>query len=450
MKHYAWGRTVPHDQSAPDDSVVNDLREALQRHRSVQGWELQRRITRSHEMYLYGTNVESMRSNVGEDVTATLFVASGDSMGSAAVSIGPGEEQEITSKVEAAVRVAGSSEFQQYPLVPQQELPDIETRDPMIVREPTRALERAREELSETVDAQRNVKVASAEFFAHDDEIYFENSEGLVADRSATRALSEVVLLGRGATGEEAENQSLRMRRRVEDLEIGQWVSELGMHACDASQAEVMKPWNGPVLIRAGSLRAFLGPLVQHTSGEAALRGVAKFSLGDSVTPGAVRGDRLTAISDATLPYGMNSRTCDGAGLPAQRTVIIEDGRLKQLWADQRRAHYLETKPTGGFANLVIPEGSRSVAQLAAGAEVLEVIRFSWLTPDRGTGDFSSEIRFGYMHRNGRRTPIKGGSVNGNIFGALEDCHFSRERDFVGDALVPRVMRVNELEVFGA
>jgi PmbA protein len=177
---------------------------------------------------------------------------------------------------------------------------------------------------------------------------------------------------------------------------------------------------------------------------------MAKFSLGDSITPEAVRGDPLTIISDATLPFGMNSRTCDGSGLPAQRTVIIADGRLEQLWAGQRRAHYLETKPTGAFANLVIPEGSRSVAQLSQGAEVLEVVRFSWLTPDRGTGDFSSEIRFGYMHRDGRKIPIKGGSVNGNIFGALEDCHFSRERDFVGDALVPSVVRFNELEVFGA
>jgi predicted Zn-dependent protease len=84
------------------------------------------------------------------------------------------------------------------------------------------------------------------------------------------------------------------------------------------------------------------------------------------------------------------------------------------------------------------------------GERVLYVRSFSWLTPDFARGNFSSEVRVGYLHENGRRTPVKGGSVSGNVFKALGAARHARETVFRGDYLGPVAVRFEGLTVTGA
>ena len=75
---------------------------------------------------------------------------------------------------------------------------------------------------------------------------------------------------------------------------------------------------------------------------------------------------------------------------------------------------------------------------------------FSWLTPDQARGNFGSEIRVGYLFDKGMRTPIKGGTVSGNVFTALGTARYSRETVFRGDYLGPAAVRFTGLTVAGA
>ena len=79
----------------------------------------------------------------------------------------------------------------------------------------------------------------------------------------------------------------------------------------------------------------------------------------------------------------------------------------------------------------------------------VEVIDFSWFTPDEITGDFSSEIRLGYLVEGDRRTPFKGGALVGNVLDALANARWSAETGFFGDYQGPHIARFASLRVAG-
>ncbi|HMA37401.1 MAG TPA: metallopeptidase TldD-related protein, partial [Chloroflexia bacterium] len=170
-----------------------------------------------------------------------------------------------------------------------------------------------------------------------------------------------------------------------------------------------------------------------------------------AATPGAPY-DPLHIASDATLPYGVETRAFDDRGLPAQRYALISDGILQRYWATQRYADYLDIEATGRVANIVLPPGRHPAAELLTPPDdrpLIYVVTFSWLNPDPVTGDFVGEIRLGYQITRAGRVPIKGGAVSGNVFTALTQAHFSRETEFLGTYQGPRLSRFYGLTIAG-
>jgi predicted Zn-dependent protease len=76
-------------------------------------------------------------------------------------------------------------------------------------------------------------------------------------------------------------------------------------------------------------------------------------------------------------------------------------------------------------------------------------VAFSWFTPNEITGDFSSEIRLGYLVEGDRRTPFKGGTLVGNVIEALANARWSAETGFYGDYQGPQTARFSSLAVAG-
>jgi predicted Zn-dependent protease len=80
---------------------------------------------------------------------------------------------------------------------------------------------------------------------------------------------------------------------------------------------------------------------------------------------------------------------------------------------------------------------------------IYQLVAFSWLNPDELTGDFVAEIKLGYRMEHGQSTPIKGGSLSGNLFDALAAAHFSREMQCTGSYLGPAALRFECLSISG-
>jgi hypothetical protein len=127
---------------------------------------------------------------------------------------------------------------------------------------------------------------------------------------------------------------------------------------------------------------------------------------------------------------------------------VIHENMLSTFSASQRYAEYLNVPPTGAFGNIELPAGRTPASDLLAEPYV-EVVQFSWFNPDTITGDFATEIRFGYLVDKGVRKPFKGGQLLGNYMDALADVHWSAETRFGGGYLGPHTARFNDLRITG-
>ncbi|MCA9729678.1 MAG: hypothetical protein KC729_18495, partial [Candidatus Eisenbacteria bacterium] len=289
-ERFRWGR----EAAAPTEGEVARLRDALRSDRRLSGWKLERTLSRSHQVYLAKTNVEALRRGYTEAVAATIYVTSGDMLGSAEIQLRPGEADLVSQKIDEALVVARTAEVRPYPLAPQTELPVVEIEDPEITRTPERALENAHELLVSLADAERDLRLASAEIYVSHETISFENSEGLRADRSGTRVTAEVVVIGLGPNQSEAEIQGLLYRRRLPDLELSDWIPRLSTEARDATRARPPSLTGIPVVIGAEAVPSFVGPLQLQTSATSSFQGTTTWELGDPIFEGERRGDGLT------------------------------------------------------------------------------------------------------------------------------------------------------------
>jgi len=126
--------------------------------------------------------------------------------------------------------------------------------------------------------------------------------------------------------------------------------------------------------------------------------------------------------------------------------ALIRDNEFVSFAASQRYADYLQIPATGAFGNVELPAGKAPAAELLA-EPYLEVVQFSWFNPNPVSGEFSTEIRFGYLVENGSRKPFKGGQLIGNYMDALADVRWSAETGFFGAYLGPHTARFKELKV---
>jgi PmbA protein len=78
-----------------------------------------------------------------------------------------------------------------------------------------------------------------------------------------------------------------------------------------------------------------------------------------------IASDRLTLIDDPLLVGGLGSRLYDNDGMATRKRTIIDQGLLKDFFVDWYYSRKLGWEPTtGGPANLIVPPGSRSVAEI--------------------------------------------------------------------------------------
>ena len=436
---------VSRSPSAQKD--VDRLHQALDAHPAVSAWTSTQSANRGYQLYLAGTRLESIRTTEQQSLGATIHVHSGETMGTARFELQPGEDP--APPLEEAVAIARQSEIPVYHLPEGTSTPSVRTVGADLEGDPEAALASLQEELISAVTRQPRVRLASAEFHAVLGDAVRTTSTGLVVPMPTTNVTSELVLIGDDGRGGEAEVQDLRRRRRVADLELANLIEHLAEEARDGSVAKPMTDYSGPVVLGAESLDSYFRPVRDQASLQSAYRQTTAWELGQWVGDSEPKGDALTLTGDATLAYGTSTSPCDGDGTPSRATTIVEDGRFVRRWGGQQYAQYLGEEATGSFGNTVIAPGTAGASDIFAGPAVLEVRRFSWLTPSRSTGDYSSEIRFGYLHRDGQRTPVKGGSLLGNVFVSVTDCRMDRRVSFIGNGSVPRRIRFNGLEVAG-
>jgi predicted Zn-dependent protease len=480
----------------PQTSPIETVTGALIRQPGISDWQIQQRNERSAQLFLIGSDTETRRlvsterlhtriyndhpprlpgdetGGVREDRRAGRQALSAEFIRRQGSEAGSGLARGATSRVllaeeiadparlasalDEAVFIAGLTDNPPFslPSPPSGFYPDVDIVDSaLIASDASRlaVLSELRERLLTAVAAEPGIRLSSAELFATGSEITLRNSRGIDIARSETDLFCDLILIASDGD-QSAEYHAMPQRRRLADMPIEDIVQRAARCARDSLRVTTPATHEGPVVISGEALVDLFSPLIFHSSARAAYQSMSRLAPGDSISgEGEIQGDRLTFISNALLPYGISSAPFSEEGLPGERLVIIQDHRLQARWAEQRYAEYLHIRPTGGLANIEIPAGTHAVQDLLNNdGPLYHLVDFSWLNPDDLTGNFVAEIKLGYRLEHGQRTPIKGGSLSGNLFEALGNVRLSRETQFTGGYTGPEALRFAHLTISGA
>ncbi len=137
----------------------------------------------------------------------------------------------------------------------------------------------------------------------------------------------------------------------------------------------------------------------------------------------------VTVVDDGTIPDRRGSLTVDDEGTPTSRTVLIEDGILREFMQDRMNARLMGVRATGNgrrqsyahapmprMTNTVMLGGSHSVEEMIASVpRGLYAVNFGGGQVDITSGKFVFSASEAYLIENGKIGPaVKGATLIGN------------------------------------
>ncbi|MDD4890824.1 MAG: metallopeptidase TldD-related protein [Phycisphaerae bacterium] len=266
----------------------------------------------------------------------------------------------------------------------------------------------------------------SVEFFGHDDIFnVWESAEGVRADADLAAMIAAV-------------RRKFRDARDV--VPVGQ-----------PKQAIVLTPT---------ALTQFLWPLASGLNGQSVADGVSP--LADKRGGPPILPESLTLIDDSTLAGRPGSQPFDDEGVPAQRTVLIDRGRVTNFLLDLRNGaklglpstasagRGLTSPPSPSLSNVLLAPGDVPLDKLIGGVADGLLIE-TLLGVGQGNvaaGDYANPIGLAYKIRAGQVVGrVKNCSIAGNIYEDLKKVTAIEDRGhWEGYACLPHV-RIDGLEL---
>ena len=437
--------------------MLNKIMDALNQRSDLAGWTVRHLITQGTQIYAVPKQTESQRTAGIEQYKLEVLLPTSTAEGSEAVGSGnasllPGGD--IKAAIEKAILTASLVANPVHTIPAPAPLPDVPLVDVNLQKDAPAVTNAVMERMQASAARNPDVQLTAAECFGEIHTTHLINSRGINAEQEDTRINIEFVL--HSQRGDRDVETFIEMRRRrVADLDIETEVEQRMRQTLDQFEASSPPSWQGPVILQKNVLATFMagdnlqgGVLSTLASAEAKYAKYTSWEIGKSVFRGEVKGDPLTVWANRCIPFGVYSNRFDEEGLPAQRVELIRDNELVAFSASQRYAEYLGLPPTGAFGGVEVPSGQTKVSALLEEPYV-EIVQFSWFNPDPITGDFASEIRFGYLVESGQRKPFRGGQLVGNFMDALANVRWSAETGMFGNYLGPHTARFNDLKISG-
>jgi predicted Zn-dependent protease len=341
---------------------------------------------------------------------------------------------------------------------------DLKLADPNILNSTKSQLldlvTRFNQTILDSTNQDKLVDVSNIELFFTNHHNVLSTSTGINIEFDSTRADAEICLIARLNDGRVAEATARSHARRFEDLKPKDLVRTYADFARSTAQASGPSPYSGPVVITDEALAHMLlldgSPILFHANARTVYDKMSRYEQGKPVTGDvAIKGDRMTIISDPHLPYGPNSHvfsTLDTS--PSRPLTIVQDSNYAELYGSRRYYDYLGLlakglQPSGPLGNTFIPAGKVPSKQLFDSDKVVVIKMFSDWQPNPVNGDFACEIRLGEIHEKGEVKPFKGGLLVGNYFTMFSDITLSKETIQLGKYFGPAVVRFGKLQVTG-
>jgi len=437
--------------------MLEDIIKALRARKDIKDWAVRHVSTQGAQLYSVPTGIEAQRSAGGERYVVevlrdTLLPDGTPSVGNGTITLLPGND--IGAALDTVTLTAGLVHNPPYTLPGPATFPDVPLADAELQADLPGCLEGIYKRLTACAESYPDVRITASECFGDEETEHLVNSHGFDADQVSTRLHLEAVFLANDGK-QEVESFVELNRRRAADLQVERVVSFNAQAALDLLKAGPAPTFEGAVVLRDEALATYMsgdtltgGVLQRMASGAAKFGQQTTWETGKSIFRSEVTGDPLNIWANRQLPYGNHSNRFDEDGLPAQRLPLVQDNKLAAFSAGQAYATYLNIPATGRFGNVEVAAGYTSAVDLLDIPHV-EVVRFSWFNPDIMTGEFATEIRFGYIFDGKRRIPFKGGLLVGNWIDALGAARWSAETGFYGTYQGPTTVQFANLKVAG-
>jgi PmbA protein len=180
-----------------------------------------------------------------------------------------------------------------------------------------------------------------------------------------------------------------------------------------------------PVIFESSAVEELLGDFFVAVDGYSIFRR-ASFLVG--CLGETIAAPELTVVDDGRMRGGVGSRPFDGEGLATQRTVVVENGVLKNYLLNTYTARKLGLRSTAnatraltgapavGFGNFFIPPGvyqaDEIIASVKNGFYVTEMIGFGF---NAVTGDFSRGASGWWVEDGKLAFPVEEVTIAGNF-----------------------------------
>ena len=171
-----------------------------------------------------------------------------------------------------------------------------------------------------------------------------------------------------------------------------------------------------------------INPLLACLNGKSIARGFSplKGRLGDTMFD-----SQLTLIDDPHIDGASGSSAFDREGIPTERRILIEEGRINGFLLDLQSASELGLKPTGNGNldgptpnNVILSPGDVSFADMLRGIDegvLIDMTMGAWAGNPYG-GQVSGNISLGYKIERGQLVGrIKDSMFSLNIFADLQN-----------------------------
>jgi PmbA protein len=214
-----------------------------------------------------------------------------------------------------------------------------------------------------------------------------------------------------------------------------------------------------PIVFAPEIARSLIGNIFEAANGDSIYRGASFWAhqLGQKVA-----SSNVTVVDDGTLIGLFGTSPFDGEGLPTRRTVIVENGILKNYLLNTYTARKLNMQSTGsasrglagtpgiGAGNLFLEKGSVSpqhlLAEVKAGFYVTELMGFG---VNMVTGDYSRGAA-GLWIENGELTyAVEEVTIAGNLKEMLNNITaIADDLEFRGSVASP-TLRIDGMTIAG-
>ncbi|MCS6972560.1 MAG: TldD/PmbA family protein [Leptospiraceae bacterium] len=274
-----------------------------------------------------------------------------------------------------------------------------------------------------------HIAQVSASLFDSTKTITIANSEGLYVTDTRTRVRFSVTVAAEKNGERFVATESpgaLRGFEFFEELDIEALVRTAAERALRMLTAGYIEGKKMPVILGNG----FGGVIFHEACGhpletEALRRKATPFAgkLGEQIAQPV-----LTAIDDGTIPASWGSLAIDDEGMPTEKTVLIENGILRNFLADRigamecgvrrtasaRRESY-KYAPVARMRNTYIAAGNSTLEEMLASIDDgLYAPKMGGGSVNPATGEFNFAVEEGYRIRKGKiAEPVRGATLIG-------------------------------------